>query len=76
MHEIVTLDLVLNLKMGIKHCLYHLGHVVLYVVDPQSNHGLLGHHVLDIKDAALSLESSSKNFEAFVGNSNTGTINL
>ena len=58
-HEHVTLDLVLDLKMGIKHHLDNLSHVVSDIVDPQSNHGLLCHHVLDVKDTALFLQPSS-----------------
>ena len=76
MHKLITLDLVLDLKMGIKHHLYHLSHVIPDVVQPQGHHGLFSHHVLDVEDTALSLQPSSENFEALVGNPNTATINL
>ena len=62
--------------MRVKHCFHYLCHVVLHVVYSQSNHGLFSYHVLDVEDAALSLEPSSKNFEALVGDPNTATINL
>ena len=76
MHQLITLDLVLDVQLGVKHHFNHLSHVVPHKVNPQGHHCLLGHHVLDVEDAALSLKSPSKYFKALFGNVNSVSIDL
>lgn len=76
MHQFITLNLVLHLQMGIKHNLDNLSHVVLYEVNSHCDKSLLCHHVLDVEDAALSLETASEDLESFVSNIYSLAINL
>lgn len=76
MHQLVTLDLILQLKMSIKHHFNYLCDVVLDEVYSQCDHCLLSLHVLDVEDATLSLETSSENLPAFFGDRHSARVNL
>ena len=49
--------------MSLKHHFDDLSHVVLDEVDSHCYHSLLSHHVLDVEDAALSLETAAECLE-------------